>query len=179
MELTQVNISEGNSIILEQVRRLYEASFPADERRRWSDIAEKLNDKASGYSLKVITVDEFFAGFITQWMLPECVFVEHFAIAGECRGCGIGGKVIDRVIADAGVPVVLEAEMPEKGEMARRRIGFYRRHGFVACEGFDYIQPSYDTGQPLLLLMLMITDTSMDISAVARKIHRVAYNVDW
>lgn len=179
MELTIMDVSAGNKEVLRLVHGLFVGSFPVEERPQWNVVAGRLADGRCGYSMKAVMTDGEFVGFVTMWDIPGCVYIEHFAIDSRCRGCGIGGLVIDRVVADAGVPVVLEAEMPESGELARRRIAFYQRHGFVARDDFSYVQPSYETGEPLMPLMLMVTDAGMDMPAVARSIRETVYNAHW
>lgn len=181
MDLRYEKVTLENPNRLLQLRRLYEASFPVEERCSWESICRKLADDEREYSMSaVIMPSGCFAGFISMWRFPECVYVEHFAIGEELRGSGIGGHVMDEVVRSAGnLPVVLEAEMPETGEMARRRIGFYRRHGFVACEDFAYVQPSYETGLPLMPLMLMVSGQVASVENIALRIHRRVYGAEW
>ena len=101
-----------------------------------------------------------FCGFITWWDFGGFVYGEHFAMLPECRGAGIGGEVIDRFVADAGKPVVLEVELPTN-DLARRRIGFYERHGFVLCDA-EYVQPPYDAGGGCVPMRLMSHGMSLD-----------------
>lgn len=107
-----------------------------------------------------------FCGFITWWDFGGFVYGEHFAMLPECRGVGIGGEVIDRFVAEAGKPVVLEVELPTN-DMARRRIGFYERHGFVLCDA-EYVQPPYDAGGGCVPMRLMSHGMSLDAEAFER-----------
>lgn len=107
-----------------------------------------------------------FCGFITWWDFGGFVYGEYFAMLPECRGAGIGGEVIDRFVADAGKPVVLEVELPTN-DMARRRIGFYERHGFAVCDA-DYAQPPYDAGGECVPMRLMSHGMSLDAEAFER-----------
>lgn len=107
-----------------------------------------------------------FCGFITWWDFGGFVYGEHFAMLPECRGAGIGGEVIDRFVAEAGKPVVLEVELPTN-DMARRRIGFYERHGFVLCDA-EYVQPPYDAGGECVPMRLMSHGMSLDAEAFER-----------
>ena len=107
-----------------------------------------------------------FCGFITWWDFGGFVYGEHFAMLPECRGAGIGGEVIGRFVADAGKPVVLEVELPTN-DMARRRIGFYERHGFAVCDA-DYAQPPYDAGGECVPMRLMSHGMSLDAEEFER-----------
>lgn len=107
-----------------------------------------------------------FCGFITWWDFGGFVYGEHFAMLPECRGAGIGGEVIDRFVADAGKPVVLEVELPTN-DTARRRIGFYERHGFTLCDA-EYVQPPYDAGGEGVPMRLMSHGMSLDAETFER-----------
>lgn len=107
-----------------------------------------------------------FCGFITWWDFGGFVYGEHFAMLPECRGAGIGGEVIDRFVADAGKPVVLEVELPTN-DMARRRIGFYERHGFTLCDA-EYAQPPYDAGGECVPMRLMSHGMPLDAETFER-----------
>lgn len=107
-----------------------------------------------------------FCGFITWWDFGDFVYGEHFAMLPECRGAGIGGEVIDRFVADAGKPVVLEVELPTN-DTARRRIGFYERHGFTLCDA-EYVQPPYDAGGEGVPMRLMSHGMPLDAETFER-----------
>lgn len=107
-----------------------------------------------------------FCGFITWWDFGGFVYGEHFAMLPECRGAGIGGEVIDRFVADAGKPVVLEVELPTN-DTARRRIRFYERHGFTLCDA-EYVQPPYDAGGEGVPMRLMSHGMPLDAETFER-----------
>ena len=126
------------------------------------------NDCAAGNVAAVATGEcgGEFCGFITWWDFGDFVYGEHFAMLPECRGAGIGGEVIDRVVADAGKPVVLEVELPTN-DTARRRIGFYERHGFTLCDA-EYVQPPYDAGGEGVPMRLMSHGMPLDAETFER-----------
>ena len=167
----------------ERVERLYADAFPRNARRAESEmrrLAEcgRLNDFAVVNHCAAEDAEDAdgadgksdgcgrFCGFITWWDFGGFVYGEHFAMLPECRGAGIGGEVIDRFVAEAGKPVVLEGELPTN-DMARRRIGFYERHGFVLCDA-EYVQPPYDAGGGCVPMRLMSHGMSLDAEAFVR-----------
>lgn len=100
-----------------------------------------------------------FAGFVTVWTLDGYRYVEHLATSEVVRNGGIGGAIVDAVTAMMPkMPVVLEVEPESLGEMARRRIGFYERHGLRLWRNRDYMQPPYRPGGESVRLMIMATD---------------------
>jgi hypothetical protein len=73
--------------------------------------------------------------------------------------------------------VLIEVELPET-EMARRRIGFYKRLGFCPHHDIEYIQPPYSDGLSPLPLMLMthgnvdMSDWQRTVAPMLREVYR-------
>ena len=103
----------------EEVYRIMEQSFPADERRK-KEGQQKLLDEEKDELLGVRNEGGLLA-FLAVWEFAEFVFIEHFAVSEKAR------------------KLVLEVELPEDS-LKKRRIGFYERHGFTFNE-YPYIQP--------------------------------------
>lgn len=160
---------------MEIVKGLYEGSFPVEERRPWDDLEARALDGNPFFSVMVAEDAGRVVGFITTWRLPMALYIEHFAVDPAMRGRGVGGEIIDRVTASTRQPVLLEVEMPDN-EMARRRIEFYRRHGFDTIDGIDYIQPPYTRSLPEVPMMLMSTRPIEDIETAIRILHQIVYN---
>lgn len=134
---------------------IMEYSFPKDERRDRDEQRKIAKKTAFG----VMTAEENGAviGFMTFWALSGCVYIEHFAIARELRGKGLGSEMIKRFCERFdGRRIVLEAEPPELNEIAARRVGFYNRLGFV-LNGYSYRQPPYrKDGNPVELKIMSL-----------------------
>lgn len=161
------------------VKDLYFNSFPPEERRSWESVKQLLQADSTAYDLKVVLLNDKFAGFITSWIFGDFCYVEHFAVDSQLCGNGIGAEAIRHFVAQCSCPVVLEVELPQEGEMARRRIDFYKRNGFVEHRDFKYIQPPYDKGLSSVPLMLMTANAPHDISLqhVSKCLHRDVYGV--
>ena len=159
-----------------QYTALYEAAFPADERRAtavWIDMDHK------EFCRYAVLRNEQFAGFVTVWNFERFVYVEHFAILPELRGLGIGAEVLKQLREYYKLPLVLEVEMPED-ELARRRVGFYERCGLTLCER-DYLQPPYDTQSDWLPMRLMTSDMTMteeQFASVCDCLYRAVYGCE-
>ena len=84
--------------------------------------------------------------------LDDFCFVEHLAVSSGIRGGGLGGRFLDDFLQEH-PRVILEVEPPES-DIARRRIGFYERHGFF-LNRYPYEQPPLrkECGYFPLLLM--------------------------
>ncbi|MDE5785782.1 MAG: GNAT family N-acetyltransferase [Duncaniella sp.] len=155
---------------------LYMESFPAEERRPWTQILH-IADTDPRFAFNIISYDGVPVGFITIWNLGCARYVEHFAITPGIRGRGIGHEVISRVVANPGPPVVLEVEPASSGDIARRRINFYTRAGLTAHHSFNYIQPPYSDGLPAVALTLMTSAHLNNLKEVSTLLHKEIYGV--
>lgn len=160
----------------EKAIKLYLAAFPASERRTEAGWRGQLRH-GDPFHLRLIAKEGCFAGFISFWDFTRFTYVEHFAIDETARGGGIGGAAID-TMRQLRPRLVLEVEPPAT-TMARRRVGFYGRHGFHLSE-HPYLQPPYQKGGEWLPLILMTTDPAFLQEAFAQTratIHRHVYGV--
>lgn len=163
-----------------QVLALYEDAFPADERRPYvsvSDFLDFLDAKQGKFAVVSIHCNGRFAGFISFWRFDRYVYIEHFATLPQLRGQGVGGAALQQFFDTVGNDVVLEAELPDN-DIARRRIGFYRRHGFNVATGFRYFQPPYAEGLESVEMLVMARgdvkiESMDDLSPILREVYGV------
>ena len=110
---------------------------------------------------------------------PHFYYAEHFAIDPTQRNGGYGKAVLQHLCQLLDKPIVLEVEEPDE-DMARRRIGFYQRNGFVLWDN-EYRQPPYKPGDPYLPMRLMVygpLDSRKDYNRVVRRIYRDVYKAE-
>ena len=113
---------------------LYEAAFPANERRdaEWQDGA--------------------LCAIAFYWMHGGELFLEHLAVASELRGRGIGAALL-REIRELPGKLILEIEKPDDAK-TQRRLRFYEREGLTLAP-FGYDAPGYQAGTGDCALQLM------------------------
>ena len=123
--------------------------------------------------------DGTLAAVLTMWPMTDALFLEHFAVSPALRSQGLGGRILEELKKQTDCPLVLEAELPET-DWARRRLGFYARHGWVIQEALPYVQPPYRAGGedlPLHLLSCPAFSSREQAERTAREIHRTVYKV--
>lgn len=154
---------------------LYLEAFPEVERRPLEALERLVDMPGGNFVFSGVFVEGEFGGFITYWDFDSFIYAEHFAVLPSMRGRNIGGAVLEQLKSSVGKPVILEVEPPQT-EMAARRIGFYRRHGFEVVEK-DYLQPSYRPGGDPLPLWLLACGHIDDIGSAVRRIYADVYRV--
>lgn len=140
-----MNIERMQPADFDAVYRLLTQSFPATERRGAAGQRALFSDSA--YRVDILRApDGGVQALIASWDFDDFVFLEHFAVDPACRSGGIGGQMLDAMLARCGKRACLEAELPET-ELAARRIGFYERHGFTVNADYAYFQPALVPGR--------------------------------
>ncbi len=136
---------------------LYETAFPACERVLCASFLRLLQAKASGERehehLLAALFERRFAALGNYVTRPGArgAYLVYLATVPELRGKGMGAEmyaeIVRRVRAQDPTSrgIVIEVESPdepstEDPEMARRRIGFYKRQGARVLGGVEYWQ---------------------------------------
>ena len=160
---------------LAQMLALLNEAFPCTERRADGEQLKLLNNPR--YVLDLVTEQGRLVALMAWWRLDGVRFIEHFAVDRAARNGGVGGKMLDGFLGEDVCPAVLEVELPE-GETARRRIGFYRRHGFALSER-DYAQlplRAGDSQTPMKLMFYPALPDEAGFDRVRHEIYRYVYN---
>ncbi|MFI3296568.1 MAG: GNAT family N-acetyltransferase [bacterium] len=183
MQLHKIISSETEKI--SKILDIYVDSFPEEERRpvpQWLDIL-KYN---TNFTLYGVMIDGDAVGFLTAWeVMPEIIYIEHFAISSTMRGKSIGSEVMREFIAiKENSTIILEVEEPTlalcdiEKKIRKSRIKFYEKLGFK-LQNLDYFQPSYHNDSNTMILRLMTNSEEVLINnynTIRNNIYRDVYN---
>lgn len=133
------------------VFQILDAAFPPQEKRTKQEQERLLDDPH--YHLYVHRKGENIVAFLAFWEFDQFRFLEHFAVEKTCRGGGLGRTLLEDFQHMSQKPICLEVE-PGDHELARRRIGFYKRSRFHLNE-FAYEQPALQADQGPIPLQIM------------------------
>ncbi|MCX6231975.1 MAG: GNAT family N-acetyltransferase [Bacteroidetes bacterium] len=159
---------------LKVIKKIYETSFPPNERRDFKKILLLLSDDR--FNISAILFEDEVVGMLSDWDFKTFTYIEHFAISPDIRGNGLGSYVLNNFILINDKLVVLEVEIPED-ENSYKRIMFYERFGFNVCKE-TYIQPPYDEGKEAVPMLIMINrepDTSLPFKQIEKTLHQEVY----
>lgn len=173
LNLIRINdVVEPNLPIL---LRLYEETFPIEERRRPEELLSLLN-KENMYLLEISEAGQPL-GFIISWNLPYCRFVEHLAIFPEYRGRDVGSRALQWLM-EQDRPLLLEVEQPAD-YLSHRRIAFYLQNGLHRLN-VPYFQPPYHKGQAPIPMLLMSDKPhwkDAELRTAVSTIHQQVYGI--
>lgn len=122
----------------ETARTLYRRSFPRHEQREAASQAAILAHPA--YRFDLIYDGDEFVGLLLCWETDDFIYVEHFCIEPDKRGCRYGSRALELLGAE-GKTVILEID-PPIDEISIRRRGFYERAHFRA-NPYPHVHPAY------------------------------------
>lgn len=159
------------------VERIYNESFPPDERRNYAELTD-LCENNPRHTFNLIVKGEDPVGMLISWHFSEFSFIEYFAVDHHLRGRGIGKEVIRLWLSQQSLPVVLEVEPPIHA-LQQRRIAFYEQLGFRLWH-VDYEQPPYSREKhPVKLLIMSYGDIDVEkrLSEIKRVLHTEVYGL--
>ena len=152
-------------------------SFPEHERRR----PEELHALQSNPAVRILAaqnVDGRLFGTLLLWVLPQFVFVEHFAVNPALRSQGIGRKLLEALSEHFEQPQILEIE-PPTDPIRERRVAFFAGSGFHLNEG-DFLLPCLHDGVrrsvPLKLMSRPLPIVSQQLDEVQALLYRVVFD---
>ncbi len=135
--------------------KLYEGSFPYDEKREKRSQEEIMSHP--DYRFSLILEDGDFVGEVLYWERGDYIYIEHFCILPECRNRKLGAKTLE-LLKQTGKRVILEIDPPTT-DIAIRRKGFYERNGFLKNPHYHKIPPYHADCDGVELVVMTYPDT--------------------
>ena len=131
--LRRVQINSGNADN-EELRRLYETAFPAEEQIPYDDLIPLLDAMDIDYT--AYYEGDMLVGLTMVLRLPRYNWGWYFAVREELRGKGIGQEILSTVLNQyrGERPFIMDIESPYQTdapnpEQRQRRHAFYLRNG--------------------------------------------------
>lgn len=163
----------------DKVYEIMEEAFPSDERRSYGEQKALLSKPEYAVYVSTNPESEELEAFIALYRFDGFAFIEHFATNGAYRNRGIGSSVLNELSALLKCRMCLEAEMPET-ELARRRIGFYKRNGFYVND-FEYVQPPISKGKMPIPMIVMSSEAPLsksEFASIKKSVYKNVYGIN-
>lgn len=126
---------------LNDIRELYEASFPKAEKKPFALILEK-QEQGQAEILAITDSQGRVQGLSIMILSGDLVLLDYFAVDPRCRGTGVGSAVLgelqerygrDRLVVEIERTTGSGAEADNIQERIRRK-NFYLRNGMIPAE---------------------------------------------
>lgn len=128
MELKRIADSRDPEV--EKLVALHRETFPEYERFRDTPLLVNMIDNERSMFFNAVYEGGALAGFFIYWNLGDCYYIHFISIFPEMRNKKIGQQILDWVSVNLHQPVFLESEIPFD-DITARRVGFYKRNGFL------------------------------------------------
>ncbi|MBR3349097.1 MAG: GNAT family N-acetyltransferase [Solobacterium sp.] len=154
--MTETRLFSKNMKCRKEVRRLYDASFPDDERIPWPVLTAGLNEHRRMY----VHFDEgTFIGLSYVFLSRDIAYLGYLAVEEHLRLRGYGSQILQALrseLSDFRFVIDIEVVTKEAGNYAERkkRREFYLRNGFVSTGAGYYF---YHVDYELLCAGAMVT----------------------
>lgn len=114
----------------------FSEAFAENERKPLADIFILVEQ--GRYEIWGLFEKNRLLGYATLWKCEgiPLILLDYLGVRTVLRNNGLGAKIL-KVLKEKGAAIVTESEMPVKGDRVEenqiriRRIGFYRRNGFI------------------------------------------------
>lgn len=137
-------LSQFSAKHAKQFRAIYLDSFPPHERAEFPSLIESIATGTRWFFAATCNDDLLGLAIIVPCVVADVHLLEYLAVDASARNAGIGGKLLQSVVAAIRVTrpaigLLIEVEPNDEGNAAERklrarRIEFYRRHGALVVE---------------------------------------------
>ncbi|MCI0476220.1 MAG: GNAT family N-acetyltransferase, partial [Anaerolineales bacterium] len=137
--LLVAQLSHLAPVQFEQLRAIYDDSFPPHERADFSFLVDSIASGARWFFAATRNDDLLGFAIIVPDIARDAHLLDYLAVSRDARGGGIGGillrHVVDATRASGNIAgILLEVEPDDEGDaderaIRQRRIAFYARHG--------------------------------------------------
>jgi GNAT superfamily N-acetyltransferase len=148
-----IGLGDVSAPVVEAVRAIYEAGFPAAVRAPFRDLVEV---EPTERTQVLLGDDGAVLGLVLVRDLADTgwTFLRYFVVAEALRGQGIGGRLWSALCRDLAARgctrLLFDVEDPDdpsadahEAEERRRRVRFYRRLGAEVIAGSPYTPPHH------------------------------------
>lgn len=145
--MPETRLFSKNMKCRKEARRLYNASFPDDERIPWPILTARLDEQRRMY---VHFDDGTFIGLSYVFIYRDIAYLGYLAVEEHLRFRGYGSQILQALrkeLSDFRFVIDIEVVLKEAGnyEERKKRREFYLRNGFVSTgAGYYFYHVDYE-----------------------------------
>lgn len=131
----------------EEIRRLYDANFPDDERIPWNRLTAQLSQSRI---MHVYYDEDTLIGLSYVFIHKDIAYLGYLAVEENLRNQGYGSKILQAIRKElSDCRIVIDIEVVDKNaenyEERKRRKDFYLHNGFVSTgAGYYFYHVDYE-----------------------------------
>ncbi len=149
--MKKIMADSSDKKLFSKVWRLYEKSFPEEEKRSLNQHIKAIEDHRF-HPCAYISEQEEVKAICFYWCFFEFIYLEHLAVDPNLRNRGIGSKIIKDLQLENRY-IILEIE-PPINKISKQRLAFYERNNFKRT-GYAFRQLKYKPSNDDVCLELL------------------------
>lgn len=176
MEITKIEIDPKET--LDEVFKIYETSFPANERQTLETLKIRLKEDKEVLFAAKISHEVVGIGFLFDLMGSDFLLLDYLAVKENHRGKQIGEWIFEFLKSyskSQNKHLLMEVDDPEYGEnrpSKLKRVAFYQKNGALWLKNVKYILPALDKTLPTEQI-LMVVPKNAENEFSGQEIHRL------
>jgi ribosomal protein S18 acetylase RimI-like enzyme len=154
-------ISNTNDIHFEKAIKIYNESFPSNEKQPLSLIKKRITESTSILFVGILNEDVMCMALLWDFKELEFVLLDYMAVDKEYRNNKFGTmlfKYLTKKMNAYNKYMVIEVEnylFGNNKELRKKRINFYIKNGAYVLNEIPYILPSLDDTLPTEMLLMI------------------------
>lgn len=176
MEITKIEIDQKET--LDEVFKIYETSFPANERQTLETLKIRLKEDKEVLFAAKISHEVVGIGFLFDLHGSDFLLLDYLAVKENHRGKQIGERLFEFLKSyskSRNKHLLMEVDDPEYGEnrpSKLKRVAFYQKNGALWLKNVKYILPALDKTLPTEQI-LMVVPKNAENEFSGQEIHRL------
>jgi GNAT superfamily N-acetyltransferase len=187
MEITKIEIDQKET--LEEVFKIYEASFPANERQTLKTLKIRLKENKEVFFAAKISHEVVGIGFLFDLLGSDFLLLDYLAVKENHRGKQIGEQLFEFLKSYSkrhNKHLLMEVDDPEFGEdktSKLKRIAFYQKNGALWLKDIKYILPALDGTNATEQILMLVPENSEsefsgeEIKALVKLLYAELYGI--
>lgn len=164
MEITKIELDQKET--LDEVFKIYQNSFPANERQTLETLKIRLKEKKEVLFAAKINNEMVGIGFLFNLLGSDFLLLDYLAVKQNYRGKQIGEALFSHLKNYARLQkkhLLMEVDDPEFGDdkpYRVKRLAFYQKNGAFWLKDIKYILPALDGTNPTEQILMLVPQNS-------------------
>lgn len=164
MEITKIELDQKET--LDEVFKIYQNSFPANERQTLETLKIRLKEEKEVLFAAKINNEMVGIGFLFDLLGSDFLLLDYLAVKQNHQGKQIGEALFSHLKNYARLQekhLLMEVDDPEFGDdkpYRVKRIAFYQKNGALWLKDIKYILPALDGTNPTEQILMLVPKNS-------------------
>jgi predicted N-acetyltransferase YhbS len=164
MEIAKIELDKKET--LDGVFKIYQNSFPSNERQTLETLKIRLKEKKEVLFAAKINNEVVGMGFLFDLLGSDFLLLDYLAVKENHRGKQIGERLFEFLKTYSKTQkkhLLMEVDDPDFGDYKHsklKRIEFYQKYGALWLKDVKYVLPALDGTNPTEQILMLVPENS-------------------